>query len=330
MNFMKSLLPAWLRSKPVNPDIEKAIARTIHYIGPQLHSLPDLEARLRKPLQHALAHCQALVSALPPAIELDRNSVSRNPLAHALFPTPETLLETLGRSRQIRRFVAASPQPESEYFTGLLAVRLRRKMVMGVQLEGSLLNHDVMQTLLNFSGHVVTYPAVTDDQAEQYLREAALDSLLASFAAHVHAIRDELRQLNVERGREQAHIALLRQKQRTTQFEPHTRRIDELNEKLRNDFAALEPEHVVEVLSEHLLTPQRSLRLQTLTMRTLRNGIILPDNAPPTEDESELQLAELVSRDQRKHVVMPVRIPLALARDAVEHYHHMTARYLLL
>lgn len=317
-----------------NPETERALERAIKWIGPQLYSASSLYTRLETPLRIALDHCESLVDALPPETELTPAAVASDPLVHALFPSTDMLTEVIGSSRHVRNFVKAPADTATgrvpEELRALLAVRLRRKNVFGVALSGNMLQHDVAQSLLNFSGHLIAQLATSEVQARVRMRDAAIDSLLASFAGHVHSLRDELGSLQVERGMEHTHVALLRQQQHDDRLPPHARRIEELNQRLAQDIAELQPDHLVDTLADHLSHPERALRLNPVHLRTLRNGVILPEHAPHDEDETVLDLTELASRDRRRHVVLPVRFPLEFAREAVARTDHLNSRYMLL
>lgn len=326
---LSALLSRWLNPARPDPDALAALERAIHYLGPQLKSVGNLERKLRRPLRIALDHCEHLVASLPPEVELDRSAVASNPVVHALFPSADALAEAVGSSRHVRSFLTAGSGCGADHVHALLAARRAEKSVLGVALEGDTLRRDVPQTLIYFSGHVISEPAPAADEARARLLDAAVDSLLMSFATHVQAIRDELASIETARGIERTQLAVMRQSHREARLAEHTRKIYELNERLRHDIEALQPDRVASALAEHLEQPERCLRLESVTLRALRNGVLLGEGTPQTEDELVLDLCELVSRDRRKHVVLPVRIPMAFARDAVARANELSERYML-
>lgn len=314
-----SRLANWLTPARADPEVRAAYSRASAIIGPVLSNAQGAERRLTPALIRALAYCDQLVDRLPPAERLAPGSLAKVPALHAIFPAPEMLVETIGCSPQIRAYIDASPGFGDEEIHALLAARRRDRHVFGVALDGETMRRDVAQTLLNLSDPSLIHPTGSSAEARERMRMAALDSLLATFAQHMQAIREEVDEIRVERGLESTYVALLRKDQAAERRAQHTRKIDSLNRRLSEDFEALQPDRIVDALSEHLMMPEQCLRIDAVTVMTTRNGVILPVDQPHDQDILEIRLHELTSRDRRRHVIIPVRIPRDFAADSVRH-----------
>lgn len=327
MHFL-SRLAEWLSPARPDPVTLAALARACRLVGPGGVS-DDAERRLLPAVRHALAYCDGLVAQLPPPVSLDGASITSDPLLHAMLPSAEHLLEVLGASPALRQLVSDGGGGDGEVHA-LLVARRRDKHVFGVALEGETLVHDVAQTLVNFTDHLIVHPDRDPQKARARLRDAAVDSLFASFAGHVQSIRSDIGELEFERGLESTYVTMLRQGARADRVDLHVREIEALNARLREDVAALQPERLMVTLAEHLSAPERALSLREVVLHVLRSGVVVEDSAAGEDEVLTLAFRELQSRDRRRHVILPVRVPLALVDDAVRHAERVLSRMFIL
>lgn len=325
-----SRLSAWLSPIPTDPVTRLAFSRACKIVGPALVTAQGAERRLAPALAHALAYCEHLVEQLPPSTALAPEQLASTPTLHAIFPALDMLTDAIGCSAEIRTWLEDPATAGEGEIHALLAVRRRDRQVLGVALEGETLRHDVSQTLLNLTDPTLVLPTATATEAREQMCRAALDSLLASFAQHVQAIRNEVDEIRIERGLESTYVALLRQTTQSDRLSLHTRQIDALNKRLREDFDALQPDRLIDTLSDHLTMPQQCLSIEHTTVRITRSGVIVPADPLQYQDVFDLQLHELTSRDRRKHVIMPVRIPRDFAAESVRRTAHEVRRAFLL
>lgn len=314
-----SRLSTWLTPARAAPEVRSAYTRACELVGPILVAAQGAERRLAPALVQALAYCDQLVDSLQPAARLAPDVLGSAPDLHAVFPAREMLVETIGCSPQMRAYIDASSSFGDDEIHALLVARRRDRQVFGVALEGETLRRDVAQTLLNLTDPTLVHPTAGPAEARARMRSAAFDSLLVTFAQHMQTIRDEVDEMRVERGLESTYVALLRQTRSVEKLAEHARKIDSLNKRLSEDFESLQPDRIVDTLSEHLSMPEQCLRIESETVTVTRNGVIVPNERPENQDTLEIELHELISRDRRKHVVIPVRIPRDFAAESVRH-----------
>ena len=325
---IRSLLSSWLHPVRTDPACAALVDNAVRRIGPALASAGGVERRLAPALMQAQGYCQSLVEQLPEPLLLDRSAIADNALVHALFPSVEELRTVIGGSESVRTLIQSGQLDGRDEIMALLVARRQMRHVLGVELEGGTLQHDVAQTLLSFSGQVLAQAAVDQASAQELLRDAALASLLETFARHVQAIRDDMLSLERERGMERTYLELLRGQSKPDRVEAHLREIDALNMRLRQDLEALQPDRVVETLADFLAAPHNALRLEHSTLHVFRNGAVVEPQVERVCDADQLELDELISRDRRRHVLVPVRLPLDFVQDCVAAQAEVLARWI--
>ncbi|PTD97404.1 hypothetical protein [Pseudothauera lacus] len=327
MNLLASLTALLAPPPPPDARVAAGLARIGEILGAALSAERAFERRLGGPVGAALAHCDALVEALPPAIDLQRSAFASDPMIHALFATADDIELTLGYSAELREFLTTPEAWSDDYCHALMAARPQEKQVLGVARQGEVIATDVPRRLLYFSDHTVVLPAIDAAAARERLRAAAFDSLLRTFASHLEAAREAHQQLHIARELERA------RQYGAHASEPewalrHGRRLAELDERLRASADGQLPGRLVDTLADFLANAGQALSLQAMDVRVDRDGAIVADGSASPADA--LSFMELCARDRRRHVVIPVRIACSEARQAVAHLREVRDRLLLI
>ncbi|MBK7017752.1 MAG: hypothetical protein IPH39_19910 [Sulfuritalea sp.] len=298
------MLGSWLAPRAA-PDaaLDAAMARAIETVDPLLKAVSGHERRLAPAVAAALGHCERLAAAIPGPVAIDRRGFSADSLVHALFATPDDIGEMLGRSRELREFLADPGTADCEEFHALLGMRRREKAVSGMAREGEVIRRDVPQRLLYFADHTLGEIAADQDATRERLRQAAFDSLARGFAACVA----ELRQTRLD-----ASTALQIERARNGRGE---RRL-ELEARQREAIASLAPERLLDAYADWLAGADRRVYLKQNEVRVDRMGVIA-DGPAPDGELATLRLPELVGRDRRQWNLLVVRIRREDAREAV-------------
>lgn len=325
------LLPHWLYpARAPDTAISAGLRKIGELVGPLMAGERGFERKLQRPIGHALAYCNELVETLPDLIDIDRAAFASDPLIHALFATAQDIESMIGQSEHLREFLTMPDTYGIDYFYALLASRRHEKTIMGVVRSGDGIRNDVPLRQLYFSDHTLTVFAVDPDLAKAQLRSAAFDSLLKTFAAHVRAVRGEQNSLHQERELEKTRILASRGRLPPRELALRTRQLAALDARLRDNAESLLPSRMIDELAAFLIKPDEALRLDPLALRIDRSGILAGVDTLPTGDVSPIEFAELVSRDRRKHVVVPVRIRRQDAVLALEQVRDERARFVLI
>lgn len=307
----------WLAPPPLDPALRSAIERAVVTVDPLLKSVSGYERKLAPAVGHALGYCAELAAAIPGPVAIHARAFSDDPLVHAFFAASGDIGEMLGKSREVRAFLADPSADDGAEFFSLLGMRRREKAVMGVALHGDGLRNDVPKRLLYFADHTLGGLAPDCQTARLRLREAAFEGLAKGFATHVADLR---------RQREEARIAWTLAQGGGA--DGHAERREELEERQRQTIAALAPESLLDGLAVWLAAPEQRLYLKPGAVSVDRMGVMAPDKQAG-ENFSTLNLPELVARDRRQWTVVVVRIARQDALDAQQQRQEAN-RYLII
>jgi len=297
-----SALERVLRSSPA-PDraLAAAIARAVEPVDPLLKTVSAYERRLAPAVEVAWAHCEQVAAAIPGPVDIHAQAFASDPVTHALFGAAADIGEMLGRSRELRDFLAEPASGDSGDFFALLGMRRREKAVSGMALNGGVLQHGVPQRLLYFADHTLGEIGEADGDARRRIALAAFDSLARGFAACVADLRqqqlDARTALQVERARN-----------------GRTERRLELEARQREAIASLAPGRLLDAYADWLAAPQLRVYLKPDEVRIDRMGVILADG---DAGGTPLRLPELVGRDRRQWTVLLARIRREDALEAL-------------
>jgi hypothetical protein len=310
----------WLRPPPaLDAGTAARVGHAIAVVDPLLRSERGHERILAEPVRHAFDYCERLALAIPGPFTISRAAFASDPLVHALFGSADDVEQMLARSQCVRDYLAGHAVVPPGQCCAMLGMRLRINAGFGTRVSGDIIRHDEPQKTLTFADHTLAEPSPDLDGAHRRLAEAMFDGLLKGFVAHVDEVREERQELRDEQSIARAHA-------RSEGPESHTRRLAELQERLRETVDALSPGRLLETLAAYLAAPEASLRLDPVKLAVDRFGVIVDANDPQADI---LRFVELTTRDLRRWVVMTVRIDREEARAAVEHFDERS-RYIVI
>lgn len=296
----------WLGSAP-SPDLvtRQAIDRAVEAVDPLLKTVSGYERKLAPAVRQALSYCEELAAGIPGPIDVSPRAFSADPLVHSLFAAPGDIVDMLGKSRELRGFLADPAQGEEDELFALLGMRQREKAVMGQALQGDMVQTDVPQRLLYFADHTLGELGSRHEITRQRLQAAAFDSLAQGFASCVAELRQERHEARTAWNMEHAGAVAGRAERRQV-----------LEERQRQAIASLAPESLLQAFVEWLAAPQERLYLKPTVVTVDRMGVI--SRHPQTGGNfSTLSFPELVGRDRRHWIVLVARISRQDALDAL-------------
>lgn len=299
-------LGRWLRAAPP-PDeaLRGAIEQAVATVDPLLKTVSGYQRKLAPAVARALEHCAALADAIPGPIDINQRAFGADSLVHALFAAPGDIGDMLGKSRELRDFIADPAQCPADEFFALLGMRRREKSVTGMALQGGVLQNDVPQRLLYFADHTLGELGGDHDTTRLRLRAAAFDSLARGFAACVAELRQQRHDARTAWAMEQASAAAGR-----------SERGQVLEDRQRQAIASLTPESMLNAFAEWLAAPEAHLYLKPTEVTVDRMGVI-SGNPAAGGNFTTLSFPELVARDRRHWIVLVARISRQDAREAL-------------
>jgi hypothetical protein len=316
MTFLTHL-GEWLHPATSDAETQRAIEKIIDRVDPRLRVVSGYQRKLAKAVREAIEYCDALVAAIPGPVEVDVKAFGKDPLVHAFFAAPDDIARMLGTSREVKKFIAA-PENRGDEIYALIGMRRKEKTVLAPALQGEFVREGVPQRLLYFADHTLRELSLDANQTRQGLRHSACDSLAASFAVHLDALRGERVDVHTAWEQERA-FARSAAEQAAAEAQAHEHRKLEIEESLREMSSSLEPAHVLDALAEWLSNPEPRLRLVSTSVYVDRLGV-LSQPIPGNPDVQLLNFPELVGRDRRHWIVLLVRIPREEAVRAQKEY----------
>jgi hypothetical protein len=297
------------RTTSVDDDIRMAVTHLVGIVDARMMLVGGYVDRLAPAVAKALAYCARLVAAIPGPVDVNAQTFGRDPLVHALFAAPADIGRMLAMSGEAQRFLAGPEAEAGDAFFALIGMRRREKTVLSPALRGDMIGDEVPRRLLYFADHTIYAPSADLGVARHRLRDAAFDSLARSFAASLESRRAQRQDLRSEWEQERArsHVADSDEARR------HAQRRGEIEGRLAEAAASLEPAHVLEALAAWLAAPEASLRLDEVAVTVDSLGTVV-GAASAAVDAQTLRLPVLVGRDRRRWVVLLTR----LQRDDAE------------
>ena len=157
--------------------VEAAIERAIDGTDRRLRVLSGYKKHLRPSVIHAIDHVVALVDGIPAPLAAMRADYSADPRLTALFASADHMLEVFGNGAVLNEFRDTSSGSDECVIALLLAERIE-KNVLGIDLVGDLLRHDVAQVAVSFRNHRLVEPATNEADTRRQLERRAFDHLL--------------------------------------------------------------------------------------------------------------------------------------------------------
>lgn len=295
-----SALAGWLSPSAPNTALRQTVERAVEAVDPLLKTVGGYDRKLAPAVEHASGYCTKLVDAIPGPLDVNTHSFASDPMIHALFGAADDIVTMIGASEAVRGFMSTPGYALDRQFFALLGMRRYEKRVSGIALQDGYLRNDVPQKVLYFGDHTLSSVGPDDDAARAGLRVASLDSLVASFAAQVKALRDR------------------RQDLRTAIDVARARRADksELEAQLREANEALMPPRLLAAFVDWLGKPEPHLHLIPTSVRVDRMGVIV-DPQLSGADANTLDFPELAGRDRRRWLVLLARLTREEAQEAI-------------
>ena len=207
----------WFKNRPSQFDPDRlsdemslrAIDKAVTLTNPSLKLLPAYQERLAKGASTSVRYIRDLVLSLPPAIKVSAANWSTDPALRAFFVAADDIPSTLGRSNSLRTLFDKFPGLDEAYF--ILVMKYSEQRVLGMALQGDVVQRDVAQTLVGFSEHQVRICGHEDKEIRRLLGAQAYEYLVAQALSEIGEERSERRELASNRELIRARLRLLRQ-----------------------------------------------------------------------------------------------------------------------
>lgn len=249
-------LPGVSYRNTASPELLQACERAVCLIDPLFKQINGFPGSFLEPVATSLAYSRKLADGIPGPVALDRKSYAADPLVHALFPSMDSISEVLGCSQPMREYCRTFPGAGEAY--ALIGMRRSEKKLLGMELAGDLIQREVPQDTVYFSGHTIEYPAASEQEARDRIGWALFDCLAGHVARQIGE-RKQQKQLQLqEKDRLMSRLHSAPAQERPALEEALSR----LLTAIQSTIVSLEPRACVEDFRRVLLNPAQYLWLE--------------------------------------------------------------------
>jgi hypothetical protein len=167
-----------------------AIERAVCAVEPQLKHISGYPDGFRKPVATALEYVHELAADLPGPVTVDRESYSKDPFVHSLFPSADLIQDELSSSHSLREFQRKFPASDELY--ALMGMRRSEKTLAETELSGQMKQRDGSKKAVFFSSHTIEDPAPTEEMARDLAALGFFDSLVSKVRIRIGLRKQEL------------------------------------------------------------------------------------------------------------------------------------------
>ncbi|MBZ4194737.1 MAG: hypothetical protein LAE24_10595 [Candidatus Contendobacter sp.] len=288
--------------------LHQAIERVVDASEPRIRLIGNYPEKLADAVEIALHHSERVLQQLPAAVALDGHAWANDPQVNAFFATADEVRTTLSQDVPIQAFFAENRG--TECFALLLMVKQEAE-TFGTVLEGEMLVREVRQIRVSFSHHRLFFPAASEAELRQELKQRMLVFLASRAQERINELRTGRGALEEQRRQLQAQLRAWRMQGQglrslLSSADVDERRLAKLEQRLiqteeelvaaRKQLGTLDDylEQVARVLGQ----PETYLRVQPLSLRLNRLGLKLTENS--SEPGETLSLIELVSLGEQR------------------------------
>lgn len=280
-DHLTQLFKTWQDSrsqlKADDSELSQAIDTIVAGTDARMRSLTRYQAKLRDGVRSLLEYIQSIVSALPAPLEVTHKQITLDPTVKAYFPSLRSMQALFSKSPQVFSFFKDIEHQDLDAVYLLLLMHEKEKTMIGSELVGEMVRHDVMQKVVTFHGHQIT--ALSD--SEQAVRCATKQLLYANMVGHLQANIAKLKYQQAEDYSESGHVPA--------------------------DYNLNNPENYLQVLLEQMKTPMNFIKVATNHLKINSMGIKHPMDV--SLDLPTVQIHELELIDEPTHVLSLIRLP---------------------
>lgn len=186
--------------------IQEATDYVIRMTDPRLALLPRCRDKLAPAVAASLAFLQRQRPLLPEAHPLSASLWATTACLRAMFVSARDIDGLLGRSAELRAFFARQPLLEEAH--AIMGMAVREQEVLGLALQGEMVQRDVAQTTLGFSEHRIRLFGESPQALWRAVARRLVDELAMIALTRINAERDKRKSLETD-------TALLRARLRT-------------------------------------------------------------------------------------------------------------------
>ena len=272
-----------------------AIERAVTAVEPLLKQVSGYPGRYRKPVAAALDYAQHLATSVPGPVTIDRETYARDAFVHALFADVNAVSESICASVAVQDYQREFPASQELY--ALMGMRRIEKKIVGMELSGDVVQHDVAQKAVYFTSHTIDNPAPSEPQAREQIAMSFFDSLVRKVKQRVEQRKHDKESLMQEKD-----MLLSRLRNANATDRPALEaKLQRVMEGLQTLVGMLELSRYIEDFEAVLLRPEEYLHINRAAINLDSMGIRRA--AGDTGRGEEIMFNDLIGYDRRDWTV---------------------------
>lgn len=307
------------RRKEEQQRLVRMIEEIVDIADPKIRRTSHYQRTLRQPVLEAVSYFSDLTGRIPGPVRLSKESYGTEPVIQALFTKAEDVELLLNNSQDVDALRKNGYRGDA---IGLLTMDKEEKTIFGYEKHGELIQRDVTQRTVNFTGHRIVAPCPELEQTKAGVIHRGVVVLATVAMEKITNLRTEISELRQKRDYLSGFIQILNGKTKLhSHFAiPDPETLEEL-EKAKTAKAEVEaelqarldklsyPEDSLRYLKEIMLQPADSLTMGSASLRLNWMNVLVAENTD--EESNTITLAEM-SLAHRLHryatfVVLPVQ-----------------------
>ncbi len=303
----------WFKNRPSQFDPERlsdemtlrAIDKAVTLTNPRLKLVKSYQERLAPAVQVSVHYLREMVLGLAPAIQVSAANWAAEPALRAFFVAASDIPSALSRSHNLRTLFDKYPELDEAYF--ILGMTFNEQRVIGMSLQGDLVQRDVAQTVIGFSEHQARICGHEDLEVRRLLGTQAYEYLVAQALTEIGEERSERRELADNRALIRARLRLLQQQGpglgsvfgsapsnagEQLKLEAQLIENERQMEAIGSPHSALETE--LETLREVLEHPERYVRVEPRKLRLSTMNVLLDETSTDVASDVVFSVAQLM------------------------------------
>ncbi|MBL8413460.1 MAG: hypothetical protein JNM42_03380 [Propionivibrio sp.] len=314
----------WFKNRPAQFDPDRpsddmtlrAIDKAVTLTNPRLKLVRSYQERLAPAVETSVNTIREMVLSLPQPIRVSAACWSGDPVLRAFFVAASDIPYALGRSSNLRTLIDKYPTLDEAYF--ILVMTYNEQRMLGMSLQGDVVQRDVVQTVIGFSDHEARICGHQDTEVRRLLGTQAYEYLVAQALSEIGEERSERRELQDNCLLIRARLRLLQQQGpglgsvfgsapvvscEKLKLEAQLLENERQLEAIGSPQSALDAE--LETLRQVLEHPERYIHVEKKRMRISTMNVVLDQESTDVASDIGFSLAQLkgVPQIQRAFVL---------------------------
>ncbi|WP_027357883.1 hypothetical protein [Desulforegula conservatrix] len=275
-------------------ELWEAVDLVVKMSHPNVHYVPNYRKKLMPAVEHTLKYADELVAQMTTLVSIHADSWNKDPFLRKIFLNNRMFNKLFTENKALTEFFQKTGASRC---CALLVMDRKDKNIFGAELEGEIINRDVLKTSISFSNHQIVVPSISEEETRKELSTRALILLTAhaleeimSIIAWKKEMETEKKTLEVKLQIHNAYInstkSLLPDKSETDDAKEVSEIIDQLDQKIAEAREEIdEPEDYLNRVTNLLYHPEFFLKYEAVRLLVNDMNVIVENDQLGKVDE---------------------------------------------